>query len=169
MTTPVIGDLQSFRSHVVAIPMKELSDGQWAFSKRPSAEQQNTLKKWIKSVLSYDDYGYLKTEEELPDEEKIQEMYENLFRSAASNISYKNHTNFAMVILPGWKGKREREVNFLFGYDEESFKGPPAFGTREYYAPAADIHDAMRRLRQMDESGKDPVKFLHDILSKVEK
>ena len=164
MNTSAVGDLETFRNHVVALPFKEGSDGQWVFTKRPTEQQKQKLIKWITSVLSYDDYGYLKPEEELPTEEKIETMYQDLFRSAASSISYKDHIPFSIAILPGWKGKKDREVNFLMGYDQESFRGPPEIGTMEYYAPVSSLNQLNARLNQM-KNETDPVKFLHRMLS----
>jgi hypothetical protein len=116
------------------------------------------------SVLSYDEYGYPKSEDLLPDEEEIQGMYQGLFKNAADNVHYRNGASYVLVLLPGWLGKKQKQVNYM-GYDAEDFKGPLAFGTMAYYAPFTDPSQIMRRL---GEGNTDPVKFLHQALPELD-
>lgn len=162
--TPVDVDLESFRRHVVALPMRQGSKG-WEFTRKPDVNQKKVLLEWIKSVLSYDEYGYPKPEDLLPDETEIKGMYQGLFLNAIDNVRYRKSASYALVLLPCWLGKKQKQINYFMGYDEEDFQGPPEFGTMAYYAP---ITEPSQILTRFGKGQTDPVKFLHQALSEAD-
>ena len=179
-----IAELESFRKQVITWPMEHTPHGEWVLKKRIPGFQKEQIQSWLKSTLSHDDYGYVKSEEDLPTDQDVEKAYEELLGKVLSDVSYKDDLYFSALPLNYWKGKKDRTIYWVMGYDEESFKGnenkdgiiatTTSIGARgvstkqEYFENEGDALKALvTGAKGQTIRGKtDPVYYLRNLLSK---